>query len=62
MVSSMGGWIQCWYEELIYMNNGILMECNIITTDDLLDLEVYIYMDSITKSQNLYGTICNIEY
>ena len=42
MVASIGGWMQCWYEELIHRNNGILMECNIITIDALMDLEVYI--------------------
>ena len=38
------------------------MECDITTPDALLDLEVYMYMDSMTESQNLYGTICSIKY
>ena len=42
MMASMGCWIECWSEEMIHRNNGIIMECNIITTDALLDLEVCI--------------------
>ena len=36
-VSSMRGWIQYWFQELLHWTHGILMECYIFMTDGLLD-------------------------
>ena len=55
--------LQCWLPpceaeynaDLVHWTHGILMECYIFMTDDLLDL-VHSYIDSLIESQSLYGT------
>ena len=37
------------YEELVHRNNGILIECNITTTDAQLNLDVYISRSNIAS-------------